>query len=163
MGCLIGVVLAVTCCGFEPLQGAVQSFLMGRGEGLKLNADPMCPGPAYDGALNEDRGLVFRDVEQEIHLHSREGSEGAFEPTSFAREIQRLVNLVEVTLVDEGAGKSRLESRILSHHHNLVLFCGLAAGWCTDSQGWDYADVMPVGCAGDCPFARDIAYLKFND
>ena len=35
---------------------------------------------------------------------------------------------MEVTLVDEGAGKSRLESRILSHHHNVVLFCGLAAG-----------------------------------
>jgi hypothetical protein len=33
----------------------------------------------------------------------------------------------------------------------------------TDFQWWDYADVMPVGCDGDCPFARDFAHLKFND
>ena len=70
------------------------------------------------------------EVEQKIHLHSREGSNRTFEPTSFAREIQRSVNRMEVTLVDEGAGKSRLESRmrILSHHHRLALFCVVAAG-----------------------------------
>ena len=34
---------------------------------------------------------------------------------------------MEVTLVDEGAGKSRSESGILSHHHNVVLFCVVAA------------------------------------
>jgi len=85
MSCLIGVVLAATGCGFELPESAVQPFLMGRGEGLKLDANPVCPGPAYDGALNEDWSLVFRDVEQEIHLHSRKGSEGAFDPTSFAR------------------------------------------------------------------------------
>jgi hypothetical protein len=70
---------------------------------------------------------------------------------------------MEVILVDEGAGKSRLESRILSHHHKLVHFCGLAAGWCTGSQWCECADVMPVGCDGDRPFARDFAHLKFND
>lgn len=88
MSCLIGVVLAVTGCGFELPESVVQPFLMGRGEGLKLDADPVCPGPAYDGALNEDRGLVFRDIEQKIHLHSGGGSKGAFKPTAFAREIQ---------------------------------------------------------------------------
>jgi hypothetical protein len=41
MSRLVGVVLAVTGCGFELLEGVVQPFLMGRGEGLKLNADPM--------------------------------------------------------------------------------------------------------------------------
>jgi hypothetical protein len=30
------------------------------------------------------------------------------------------------------------------------------------SQRWDYADVMPVGCDGDFPFACDFAHLKFN-
>ena len=103
---------------------------MGRGEGLKLYPDPVRAGPAYDGALDQNRDLCFGEVEQEIHFHSGEGSKGAFKPTSFAREIQRLVNRMEMTLVDEGAGKSRLESRILSHYHNLVLFCGLAAGRC---------------------------------
>jgi hypothetical protein len=34
---------------------------------------------------------------------------------------------MEETLVDEGAGKRRLESGMLSDHHNLLLFCGLAA------------------------------------
>jgi len=41
MGCLVGEVLAVTGYGLELLKGAVQQLLMGRGEGLKLNADPM--------------------------------------------------------------------------------------------------------------------------
>jgi len=68
------------------------------------------------------------DVEQKVHLHSREGSKGTFKPTSFAREIQRLVNRMEVTLVDEGAGKRRWKSGMLSDHHNSALFCGLAAG-----------------------------------
>jgi len=101
---------------------------MGRGEGLKLYSDPVQAGPTYNGALDQNRGLVFMDVEQKIYLHSREGSKSTFEPTSFAREIQHLIKRVEVTLVDKGAGKSRSESGILSHHHNVVLFCGLAAG-----------------------------------
>ena len=41
MSCLIGVVLAATGCGLELLEGAVQAFLMGRGEGLKLYPDPV--------------------------------------------------------------------------------------------------------------------------
>ena len=41
MSCLVGVVSAVTGSGFELLDGVVQPFLMGRGEGLKLNADPV--------------------------------------------------------------------------------------------------------------------------
>jgi hypothetical protein len=102
---------------------------MGRGEGLKLYPDPVRAGPTYNSALDQDRDLCFGEVEQKIHLHSGEGSKGAFKSTSFAREIQRLVNRMEVTLVDEGARKGCLESGILSHHHNLVLFSGLAAGW----------------------------------
>ena len=85
MSCLIGMVLAVTGCGFELPESAVQPFLMERGEGLELDTDSVRPGPAYDGALNEDRGLIFMDVEQEIHLHSSGGSKGAFKPTAFAR------------------------------------------------------------------------------
>jgi len=101
---------------------------MGRGERLKLYPDPVRTGPTYNGALDQNRDLFFGEEEQKIHLHSGRGSKGAFKPTSFAREIQRLINRMEVTLVDEGAGKSCLESRILSHHHNLVLFCGFSAG-----------------------------------
>lgn len=41
MSCLVGGVSAVTGCGFELLDGVVQPFLIGRGEGLKLNADPV--------------------------------------------------------------------------------------------------------------------------
>jgi hypothetical protein len=78
----------VTGSGFEVPEGAVQPFLMGRSEGLKLDADPVRTGPTYNGALNEDRGLVFRDKEQKINLHSGGGSKGAFKPTAFAREIQ---------------------------------------------------------------------------
>jgi hypothetical protein len=102
---------------------------MGRGEGLKLYPDSMRAGPTYNGALDQNRDLCFGEEEQKIHLHSSGGSKGAFQPTSFVREVHRLVNRMEPTLVDEGAGKSRLESRILSHHHNLVLFCAVAAGW----------------------------------
>jgi hypothetical protein len=120
--------LAVTGYGFDLLKGAVQPFLMGGSEGLKLNADPVRTGPTYDGTLDEDRGLFFTDVEQKIHLHSCEGSNRTFEPTSFAREIQCPVNRMEVTLVEKGTGKSRLKSRILSHHHNVVLSSGHAAG-----------------------------------
>ena len=101
---------------------------MGRGEGLKLYPDPVRAGPTYNGTLDQNRDLFFGEEEQKIHLHSGRGSKGAFKPTSFAREIQRLINRMEVTLVDEGAGESCLESRVLSHHHNLILFCGLAAG-----------------------------------
>jgi hypothetical protein len=39
MSGLFGVKSAVTGCGFELMDGAVQPFLMGRGEGPKLNAD----------------------------------------------------------------------------------------------------------------------------
>ena len=38
---LVGVVSAVTGCGFELLNGVVHPFLMRRGEGLKLNADSL--------------------------------------------------------------------------------------------------------------------------
>ncbi len=89
---------------------------MGRGEGLKLYPDPVCAGPTYNGALDQNRDLCFWEEDQKIHLHSRKCLKGVFQPASFAREIQRLVNLMEVTLMDEGAGKSRLESGILSHH-----------------------------------------------
>ncbi|MEP6959453.1 MAG: hypothetical protein ABI980_12050 [Nitrospirota bacterium] len=128
MSRLFGVVLAVAGCGFELLDGVVQPFLMGRGEGPKLNADSVPAGPAYDGALDQDRGLFFMDIEQKIHRHSRDGSKGTFEPTSFAREIQGFTDSVEMTLVDEGAGKGRWKSGILSDHHNSALFCDLAAG-----------------------------------
>ena len=101
---------------------------MGRGDGLKLYPDPVRAGPTYNGALDQNRNLFFGEEEQKIHLHPGRGSKGAFKPTSFAREIQRLVYWMEETLVDEGAGKRRLESGMLSDHHNLVLFCGLAAG-----------------------------------
>ena len=69
---------------------------------------------------------MFGNIEQEIHLHSCKGLKGAFEPASPARQIQRLVNLMEVTLMDEGAGKSRSESGKLSHYHNVALFCTVA-------------------------------------
>lgn len=100
---------------------------MGRDEGLKLYSNPVRPGPTYNGALDQNRGIIFMDVEQKIHLHSREGSKRTFEPTSLTREIQHLAIRMEVTLMDKGTGKIRLESGILSHHHNVVLFCGLAA------------------------------------
>jgi len=76
---------------------------MGRGEGLKLNPDPVRAGPTYNSALDQNRDLCFGEEEQKIHLHSGGGSKGAFKPTSFSREIQRLVNRMKVTLVDEGA------------------------------------------------------------
>ena len=136
---------------------------MGRGEGPKLYPDPMRAGPAYDGALDQNRDLCLGEIEQKIHLHSRGGSKGAFKPASFAGEVQCLVNRMEMPLVDEGAGKSRLESRILSHHHNPVLFCGLPRDVRQGFHWWDYADVMPVGCDGDCPFAHEYACLKTTD
>jgi hypothetical protein len=33
----------------------------------------------------------------------------------------------------------------------------------TDFQWWDYADVMPGGCKGVCPFAGDFPQLRFDD
>jgi hypothetical protein len=117
----------VTGCGFEALEGAVQPFLVRRGEGLKLDPDPVRAGPADYGALDQDRRCFFSDVEQEIHLHSGEGSKGTFEPTSFAREIPRFANRIKMILVDEGAGKRRWKPGILSHHHRSALFFGLAA------------------------------------
>ena len=85
MSCLIGVVFTATGCGFELPESAVQPFLMGRGEGLKLSPDPMRAGPAYNGALDQNWDLCFGEIEQKIHLHSRGGSKGAFKPTAFAR------------------------------------------------------------------------------
>ena len=108
--------------GFELLDGVVQSFLMGRVEGPKLNTDTVTAGPAYDGALDQDRGLSFMDIEQKIHLHSCGGSKGTFKATSFTRDIQCLTDSMEMTLVDEGAGKGRGKSGILPDHHSLALF-----------------------------------------
>jgi hypothetical protein len=85
---LFGPVSAVAGYGFELLDGVVQSFLMGRVEGPKLNTDTMTARPAYDGALDQDRGLSFMDIEQKIHLHSCGDSQGAFKATSFTRDIQ---------------------------------------------------------------------------
>jgi hypothetical protein len=121
------LVSAVAGYGFELLDGVVQSFLMGRGEGPKLNTDSVTAGPAYDGALDQDRGLSFMDIEEKIHLHSCGGSKGTFKATSFTREIQCLTDSMETTLVDEGAGKGRCKSGILSDHHSLALFCDRAA------------------------------------
>ena len=127
MSGLFGVISAVAGYGFKLLDGAVQPFLMGRGEGPKLNTDSMTAGPAYDGALDQDRGLTFMDIEEKIHCHSRSGSKGTFKATSFTREIHRLTDSMETTLVDEGAGKGRGKSGILSDHHSLALFSDRAA------------------------------------
>ena len=101
---------------------------MGRGDGLKLYPDPVRAGPTDNGALDQNRDLCFGEEDEKIHFHSGGGSKGAFKPASFAREIHRLVNRMEQTLVDEGAGKRRVESGVLSDHHDLVLFCGRADG-----------------------------------
>ena len=127
MSGLFGVISGVTGCGFESMDSAVQPFLMGRGEGPKLNTDSVTAGPAYDGALDQDRGLSFMDIEQKIHCHPRGGSKGTFKATSFTREIQCLTDSMETTLVDDGAGKGRGKSGILSDHHSLALFCDRAA------------------------------------
>lgn len=119
---------AVAGYGFEVLNRVVQSFLMGRGEGPKLNAGSVPAGPSYDGTLYQYRSLIFMEIEQKIHSHSRDGSKGTFEPTSFTREIQRFTDSVEMTLVDERAGKGRWKSRMLSDHHNPALFYDLTAG-----------------------------------
>ena len=124
---LFGLVSAVAGYGFESLDGVVQPFLMGRGEGPKLNTGSVTAGPAYDGALDQDRSFSFMDIEQKIHCHSCGGSKGTFKATSFTREIHCLTDSMETTLVDEGAGKGRGESRILSDHHSLALFCDRAA------------------------------------
>jgi hypothetical protein len=118
MGCLVGLVSAVAGSGFQLFDCALQPFLMGRGEGPKLNADAVPAGPAHDGALDQDRGPSIMDVEQKIDMHSRDGSQGAFKPTTFAREIQRFADLMESILVDEGARKGCGKSGILSDHHN---------------------------------------------
>ena len=128
MGCLVSLVSTVAGSGFELLDRAFQPFLMGRGEGAELNADAVPAGPADDGSLDQDRSPSFMDVEQKIHMHSRDCAKGAFKPAAFAREIQRFADSMDVILVDEGARKRRWESGILSDHHNSALFCGLAAG-----------------------------------
>ena len=127
MSGLFGVISAVAGCGFELMDSAVQPFLVGRGEGPKLNADSVPTGPAYDGTLDQDRGLCFMDIEQKIHCHSCCGSKGTFKATSFTREIQCLTDSMETTLVDEGAGKGGWISGILSDHHSLALFRDRAA------------------------------------
>lgn len=124
---LFGLLSAVAGCGFELLDGMVQPFLMGRSEGPKLNTDSVTAGPAYDGALDQDRGLSFMDIEQKIHCHSSGGSKGTFKATSFTREIHCLTDSMETTLVDEGAGKGCWKSGMLSDHHSLALFCDRAA------------------------------------
>ena len=125
---LSGVVSALTGCGFEPLDRVIQPFLMGRGEGPELNTDSVTAGPADDGALNQDRGLSFMDIEQEIYFHACGGTKGTLETTSFAREIQRFADSMNMILVDEGPGKRRWKSGMLSDHHNSALFCNLDAG-----------------------------------
>jgi hypothetical protein len=124
---LFGVISGVTGCSFELMDSAVQPFLVGRGEGPKLNADSVPTGPAYDGTLDQDWGLSLMDIEQKIHSHPCGGSKGTFKTTSFTREIQCLTDSMETTLVDEGAGKGRWKSGILSDHHSLAQFCDCAA------------------------------------
>ena len=70
---------------FGAAGSAVQAFLKGRGEGLKLYPDPVRAGPTYNGPLDQNWDLCFGEIEQKIHLHSRGGSKGAFKPTAFAR------------------------------------------------------------------------------
>jgi len=101
---------------------------VGRDEGPKLNADAVTAGPADDGALDQNRGPSFMEVEQKIHMHSGDGSQGTFKPTAFAREIQRLADLMESILMDEGARKGCGKSGILSDYHNSALFRGPPAG-----------------------------------
>jgi hypothetical protein len=128
MSSLVGLVSPVARSGFELLDCAFQPFLMGRGEGPKLNTNSVTAGPAYDGALNQDRGLSFMDIEQEVHFHACGGTKGTLETTSFAREIQRFIDSMNMILVDEGPGKRRWKSGMLSDHHNSALFCNLDAG-----------------------------------
>jgi hypothetical protein len=95
---------------------------------------------------------MFWDIEQEIDLHPRKGLEGAFEPASFARQIERLVNLMKVALMDEGAGKRGLESGMLSHYHIMTLFCTSAAIVLSEFSVVEYADVMPAVSDSNDPF-----------
>lgn len=60
---LVGLVSAVSSSRFELLDCALQPFLMGRGEGPKLNTDAVPAGPAHNGALDENRGPSFMDEE----------------------------------------------------------------------------------------------------
>ena len=61
------------------------------------------------------------EVEQKIHVHSRDGSNGTFKPTAFAREIQRLTDPMDSILVDECAGKGGGKPRILANDHDSAL------------------------------------------
>jgi hypothetical protein len=104
----------------------------------------MSARPTDNSPLDEDRGLVFRNIQQEIHLHSRKGLKGAFEPASLAREIQCLVNLMEVALMDEGAGKLGLESGMLSHYHKDDPFLHFRCKGLSEFSVVEYADVVPA-------------------
>jgi hypothetical protein len=95
---------------------------------------------------------MFWNIEQEIYLHPREGLEGAFESASFARQIERLVNLMKVTLMDESAGKCGLESGMLAHYHMMTLFCTSAAIGLSEFSVVEYADVMPAVSDSNDPF-----------
>jgi hypothetical protein len=79
---------ALSDSGFEPLNGAVQAFPVGRGERLKLEADVAYAAPADNGAFNQDRSLIVGKMDEEIHLHPRHGFQATFKPTAFAREIE---------------------------------------------------------------------------
>jgi hypothetical protein len=89
----------------EPLKRAIQPFLMVGSDRLKLDADPVRTGPADDGTLNQDRRLVFGEIEEQIDVHTCGGWKMTFDPATFAREIQGSRNAMELILVAQGARK----------------------------------------------------------
>jgi hypothetical protein len=87
------------------------------GERLKFDPDPVCAAPPNDGMFDEDRRLVFRDIEEEIDFHARDGSKGTLDSASPARKVQGFGNAVQAILMAERAGKCRGESGVLPHDH----------------------------------------------
>ncbi len=58
------------------------------GERLKLDADALREGPADRCLLNQERDLISRDIQQEIHFHACDDIESVFKPATFVREVQ---------------------------------------------------------------------------
>jgi hypothetical protein len=109
----------VTGCrlGGKQSEGPFQLLRVRGRERLKLDPDSMCPGPTYDGAVNEDRVSASGKNELEVHLHAGECRKGAVDTATFARKIQRLADRMTLVAVDERAGKGRVKSGVLPYNH----------------------------------------------
>lgn len=86
---------------FELVEDGVEPRLVGKGEGLKFDANAVAAGPADRGPLDQERDFLSGGIQEEIHFHAGEDRSVAFETAACARDIHGSRDGMRPVLIDQ--------------------------------------------------------------